>query len=129
MGARTNFHFKTDTGIVTLYSHWGGDTKTIDLAKALNAAMPRISMGDTSYALRITISQLIGDSWNSEIGYGIFVGDEAGEEEYDPITVNFINNTVEEVDGTHSISDYINYHLPSDTLVGASSAEVGVTSR
>ena len=120
MGARTNFHFKTDTGVITLYSHWGGDSKTTDLASALDAAMPRISMGDTSYALRITISQLIGDSWDSQTGYGIFVGPEGGEEQYEPITVNLINNTVEQVDGTHSITDYINYHLPSLTKVEAS---------
>ena len=129
MGARTNFHFKTDTGIITLYSHWGGDSKTIDLAKALDAAMPRISMGDTGYALRIVISQLIGDSWDSETGYGVFIGPEGGEEQYDPITVDFTNNTIIEVDGTHSIRDYINYHLPSDNLVGASSAEDRVSSR
>jgi hypothetical protein len=129
MGARTNFHFKTDTGVITLYSHWGGDTKTMDLARALDSAMPRISMGDTGYALRIVISQLIGNEWDSETGYGIFVGPEGGEEQYDPITVNFINNTVEQVEGIHSISDYIKYHLPSDNLVGASSAEDRVSSR
>jgi hypothetical protein len=120
MGARTNFHFKTDTGVITLYSHWGGDSKITDLASALDAAMPRISMGDTSYALRIIISQLIGDSWNEQTGYGIFIGPEGGEEQYEPITVNLINNTVEEVDGNHSITDYINYHLPSLTQVEAS---------
>lgn len=27
MGARTNFNFITSTGELTLYSHWGGDTK------------------------------------------------------------------------------------------------------
>jgi hypothetical protein len=111
MGARTNFTFLTDTGALTLYSHWGGDSKTIDLAKALDAAMPRITMGDTSYALRVTISQLIGDSWNEETGYGLFIGHEGGEEQYEPITVNFINNTVEENSGIHSIQEFINYHI------------------
>jgi hypothetical protein len=70
MGARTNFNFKTESGEMVLYSHWGGDSKKRDLAAALAVAMPRIKMGDTSYALRIVISQLIGDSWDSETGYG-----------------------------------------------------------
>jgi hypothetical protein len=98
---------------MTLYSHWGGDTKDQDLAAALQAAMPRIKMGDTSYALRIVVSQLIGDSWDSETGYGLYVGDNGGEEQYSPVTVNFINNTVESEFMSHSFEDYINYNLGS----------------
>lgn len=119
MGARTNFHFKTDTGVITLYSHWGGDEKDIDLARALAAAGPRISLGDTGYALRIVVSQLIGDSWNEETGFGLFVGEEGGEEQYHPVTVDFTNNTIIDMSGSHSINDYIKYHLPSLTQVGA----------
>jgi hypothetical protein len=120
MGARTNFTFKTDTGAITLYSHWGGDSKDTDLAHALSAALPRISMGDTGYALRIVVSQLIADSWGEQTGFGLFVGEEGGEEQYHPVTVDFTNNTVIDMSGSHSINDYINYHLPSLTQVGAS---------
>ena len=119
MGARTNFHFKTDTGVITLYSHWGGDEKDIDLARALAAAGPRISLGDTGYALRIVISQLINTEWDSETGFGLYIGEEGGEEQYHPVTVDFTNNTVIDMSGTHSINDYIMYHLPSLTQVGA----------
>jgi hypothetical protein len=119
MGARTNFHFKTDTGVITLYSHWGGDEKDADLARALAAAGPRLSLGDTGYALRIVVSQLIGDSWNEETGFGLFVGEEGGEEQYHPVTVDFTNNTIIDMSGSHSINDYIKYHLPSLTQVGA----------
>jgi hypothetical protein len=38
MGARTNFEFKTDQGTMTLYSHWGGESKAQDLASALYKA-------------------------------------------------------------------------------------------
>jgi hypothetical protein len=110
MGARTNFTFKTLTGDLTLYSHWGGDSKFEDLATALNAAMPRIAMGDTPYALRITVSQLIGTSWNEETGFGLHVGDEGGEESYEPVTVDFTNNTVIHHGSSHSIQSFIDYY-------------------
>jgi hypothetical protein len=110
MGARTNFTFKTATGNLTLYSHWGGDTKFQDLAAALNAARPRLAMGDTPYALRITVSHLIGPSWDSETGYGLHVGSEGGEESYEPVTVDFTNNTVIHNGMIHSINDFITYN-------------------
>lgn len=111
MGARTNFTFTTDTGSLTLYSHWGGDSKDVDLAQALKVALPRLSMGDTAYALRIIVSELIGPDWNSETGFGLFVGEEGGEEQYEPITVDLTNNTVIDSSGAHPINQYINYHL------------------
>lgn len=109
MGARTNFTFKTDTGSLTLYSHWGGDSKMHDLAGALSKAMPRLGIGDTSYALRITISQLINDSWDSETGFGLFVGSEGGEEQYEPVEVDFTTGTVIHGGESHSIESFVNY--------------------
>lgn len=117
MGARTNFTFKTETGSLTLYSHWGGDSKAFDLASALNAAMPRIKMEDNAYALRIIVSQLIGPNWDSETGYGLHVGEEGGEEQYYPVTVDLTNGTVTDNDGTHSIFGYISYHLAETVTV------------
>lgn len=110
MGARTNFHFKTAEGDLTLYSHWGGDSKDRDLAFALQKAMPRLSMGDSSYALRIVISQLIGPDWDSETGFGIYVGPEGGEEQYHYTMVDFTTNTVTDSDTVNSIEDYIKYY-------------------
>jgi hypothetical protein len=109
MGARTNFHFKTEQGVMTLYSHWGGDTKKQDLAVALQAATPRLQ-GDSGYALRIIISNIIRDEWAQETGYGIYLDDIGGEEQYEPITVDLTNNTVTDESGTHTIFDYIAYH-------------------
>jgi hypothetical protein len=116
MGARTNFTFRTETGDLTLYSHWGGDSKEYDLAVAVKAAMPRIKMGDTSYALRILISQLIGESWNEETGFGLYVGPEGGEESYSPVVINLIDNTITfESKFLYSISfdKYVEHHLTS----------------
>lgn len=110
MGARTNFKFKTDQGTMTLYSHWGGESKAQDLARALHKAEHRLSMGDTSYVLRIIIDQLTIDGRDSETGYGIFLGEAEGEEEYSPVTVDLTKKTVTDDSGTHSIFDYIIYH-------------------
>lgn len=110
MGARTNFTFKTETGDLTLYSHWGGDTKFQDLAAALNAARPRLAMGDIPYALRITVSQLIGPYWDKETGYGLHVGSEGGEESYEPVTVDFTKGIVIHHGMTHPINDFITYN-------------------
>jgi hypothetical protein len=82
-----------------------------DLGFALKAALPRIKMGDTPYALRITVSYLIGLAWSDETGYGLFVGKEGGEEQYEPVTVDFTNNTVIDNNSRHSIEDFINYHV------------------
>lgn len=107
MGSRTNFTFVTNEGAITLYSHWGGETKFQDLAYALEKGQAR--QGDTPYQLRIIISQLIGDSWNSETGFGLYVGTEGGEESYETCTVYLEKATVER-DGVYvgSIQNFIN---------------------
>lgn len=111
MGARTNFTFRTSTGDLTLYSHWGGDSKYEDLAVAIHAARSRWQ--DPSYALRIIISQLVGESWNSETGFGLYVGSEGGEESYDYVIVDMTNNTVT-FDSvpylSQSFEDYVAHH-------------------
>lgn len=98
MGARTTWEIRghSDDSSIYLYSHWGGDSKWVDTASALAESEPR--WGDVSYASRIFISQIIGNNWNSETGYGI-VSDARGvspfEEEYFSVVVDFSNNTIE----------------------------------
>lgn len=91
MGARTNFELQDSGGSVWLYSHWGGDDKSADFARALEHARPR--WNDTPYAIRMVISYLIKDSVMADTGFGI-TSYESGEESYDPLTANFIDNTV-----------------------------------
>lgn len=91
MGARTNFELKDEQGSVWLYSHWGGDSKVRDFAYALQKAESR--WGDTPYAIRIAVSQLIGNDWNSETGFGL-TSYQSGEESYDTLAADFTNNTV-----------------------------------
>jgi len=109
MGARTNFHFKTNEDTLTLYSHWGGEERKQDLARAMYAALPR--KGDKPYALRIMVSQLIGTSWDEQTGYGLFVNDPAGaEESYGHLEINLDNWTVTDDGNTVSIEHFIRYN-------------------
>jgi len=74
MGARVNFVFNDGTNsAVVLYSHWGADSWTFDLAEAVKHAQPR--KGDTSYWTRMVISHLIQNELLDETGYGIFAID------------------------------------------------------
>jgi hypothetical protein len=72
MGDRANFGFKQSNGeTIVLYGHWAGYEMLKQLANAIEAARPRWT--DESYATRIAVSQLVGDSWNSETGWGLTV--------------------------------------------------------
>ena len=90
MGDRCAFGFRETSArraeTVWLYSHWGGFQRELELARALEKAEPRWS--DPSYATRIAISQIIGEGWNSEYSYGIFVGQSyKGDNEYPTLLV------------------------------------------
>jgi hypothetical protein len=112
MGARTNFIFKqSDTTFITLYSHWGGDSKMRDLAMALEAARPR--WNDIGYGTRIMVSHLIGDAWTSETGYGLYADEFGGEEEYQSTIIDMTNKTVIVDEVPHSFEDFIYYNLTS----------------
>ena len=113
MGARTNFTIVTTEDPnqnINLYSHWGGDSGVMDLANALNKAMPRIRMADAPYATRIIINALQEDH-ESDTGYGLYVGEVNHEEQYEYKEVNLINNTVTIGDLTTTIDKFIAYHL------------------
>ena len=80
MGDRANFGFVQPNGqTVILYGHWAGHQMLGKLADAVIAARPR--WNDSSYATRIAISNLIGDQWNMETGWGLYVN-EIGDNEH-----------------------------------------------
>jgi hypothetical protein len=75
MGDRAVIGFrktKEDPNPIFLYSHWGGYKRNEDVLNAIREAEPRWS--DTSYATRIAISQIVGEGWTSEIGFGLSAG-------------------------------------------------------
>lgn len=97
MGSRTTWIIKTDasSSAIHLYSHWGGDSKFQDTKHALAAAENRWS--DVTYGARIFMSQIIGENWASENGFGIAVGDESEtlfEESYFNAVLDFPNQIV-----------------------------------
>jgi len=74
MGDRANFGFVQPNGnTIVLYGHWAGHQMLGKLADAVIAARPRWS--DPAYATRIAISQIIGNDWSDETGYGLHVNE------------------------------------------------------
>ena len=72
MGDRANFGFVQPNGhTVVLYGHWAGYQMLGRLADACIAARPR--WNDSAYATRIAVSQLVGDDWRQETGWGLSV--------------------------------------------------------
>jgi hypothetical protein len=111
MGDRVVYSIKQDKNLsVNLYSHWGGYDRFTALANALHAAMPR--WNDTSYATRIIVSQLIGDQWNQELGFGLWASDSSGAYggDHPDIIIDLINKTVEDETGIHDFESFITYH-------------------
>jgi hypothetical protein len=106
MGARVNFVFKDSepaigepAAWVVLYSHWGADTWEYDIANSINHAAPRIAMDDTSYAIRMMISNLMSETIMEETGYGLFAINPANYDLYDEVVmIDMVNKTVNDVD-------------------------------
>lgn len=97
MGSRTVWKIRTEFGadaVIHFYSHSGGESKFEDTKAALRAAEPR---WDHPYGARVFISQIIGDQWAQEHGFGIEVGkmsDSIFEESYYDAVVDFSTQRV-----------------------------------
>lgn len=108
MGARVIFNIKQNEGeYICLYSHWGEYTALEDAGRAIAKARPR--WGDDPYCARIIVSQLIGDQWDSETGFGLWVSAEPCMDEA-WVLIDLQEQTVTAVDGTHSFEGFANYH-------------------
>jgi len=111
MGDRIVFSIKQDKDLsINLYSHWGGYGRFEDLARALRAAEPR--WNDSAYASRIIVSQLVGDQWDQELGFGLWASSSDGDYggDHPDITIDLVNKTVSDETGTHTFDQFINYH-------------------
>lgn len=109
MGDRVVYTLKQSDGKeLSLYSHWGGYTRFKDLAYAIGKAQPR--WNDESYCARIIISQLIGNQWDSETGFGLWAGSDNGASEYDPITIHLDYKTVEYEGNYKTFDEFITYN-------------------
>jgi hypothetical protein len=98
MGARTNYTIITTDNPaqnINVYAHWDGDDSVAIMQNAIKAAMPRIQMGDLSYATRILIDQLTKHGRDSETGYGLYIGEEIlTQEQYERKVINLVKQTV-----------------------------------
>ena len=91
MGNRANFGFVQPNGnTIVLYGHWAGHQMLGKLADAVITARPR--WNDPAYATRIAISQIIGDQWNEETGFGLHVN-EISDNEHKIAIVDFAQQT------------------------------------
>lgn len=122
MGARATWEIRQydNTPSIYLYSHWGGSTKWIDTVNALRMAEPR--WDDPAYGARIFISQIVGNQWDGETGFGIVAGN-AGEvpfeEEYFPLVIDFTTKTVKAGDLELTFDEFLVAEDHTDTLVEA----------
>jgi len=73
MGDRmvVGFQAKSAEPTIYLYAQWGGEAQKEILVNALQKSESRWT--DADYATRICISQIVGDSWNDTLGFGISV--------------------------------------------------------
>jgi hypothetical protein len=95
MGDRANFGIQqTDGNIIYVYGHWAGEGMLARFANALERGTNagRIP-GDSAYGTRIIFSQIIGEHWDSDLGWGITVNYLADNEHKVPV-YSFITDTV-----------------------------------
>ena len=107
MGDRANFVFVDEKGdSIVLYGHWAGHNMLRNLAEAVFKARGR--WNDTSYATRIAISNLIGDQWNMETGWGLTVNEIMDNEHKIPV-VDFAQQTfsLHEEDSHHNTDNKV----------------------
>ena len=91
MGDRANFGFKQSNGqTIVLYGHWAGHDMLSNLAEAVEAARSRWT--DESYATRICVSHLVGDSWHDTTGWGLSVNNILDNEHKIPV-IDWANQT------------------------------------
>ena len=86
MGDRmvVGFQAKSAEPTIYLYAQWGGEAQKQILVNALQKSESRWT--DADYATRICISQIVGDSWNDTLGFGISVNNFCSPD-YDTIQV------------------------------------------
>ena len=91
MGDRANFVFVDENAdAIVLYGHWAGYNMLHNLAEAVAKARPR--WNDTSYATRIAISNMIGEGWSMETGWGLQINSISDNEHKIPV-INWAEQT------------------------------------
>jgi hypothetical protein len=86
MGDRANFGIRQNDGnIIFVYGHWAGEGMLAKFANALDHVQNVGRIDDQAYANRIIISQLVGESWSGDLGWGVTVNYLADNEHKVPV--------------------------------------------
>ena len=95
MGDRANFGIRQNDGnTIFVYGHWAGAGMLAKFANALgHGTVANRIPSDPAYGTRIIISQLIGESWKSDTGWGITVNTLSDNEHKVPV-YDFVTDTV-----------------------------------
>jgi hypothetical protein len=97
MGNRANLGLKIDNdNTIVLYQHWAPEHLMRQYANALREAMPR--WHDPYYGSRIVMSQIIGDDWKQEYGYGLTVN-QISDNEHHVVIIDFTKQQVHLLEG------------------------------
>jgi hypothetical protein len=99
MGARGNIVFKQYFGYVGVYLHWDGHEIREKAMKAIKRVANAGRLNDEGYATRIAISEIVGDYWKDDLGYGIYVGNDIeqtiADNEFDIIVIDWNKQRLE----------------------------------
>jgi hypothetical protein len=122
MGDRANFGFKMDKdNTLYLYAHWGGYGMMGTLANALDTARPR--WNDPAYATRICVSQIVGEEWDDELGYGLTLNHLADNEhsvpvvDFDKWTVTLYDSSLSTVKFTMGLDAFVKHFTKPAALL------------
>jgi hypothetical protein len=86
MGDRANFGLRqVDGNTIFVYGHWAGEGMLAKFANALDYTQNVGRIDDQAYANRIIISQLVGESWSGDLGWGVTVNYLADNEHKVPV--------------------------------------------
>jgi hypothetical protein len=86
IGDRANFGIRQNDGnTIFVYGHWAGEGMLARFANALDYTQNVGRIDDPAYGTRIIISQLIGEGWSSDLGWGITVNYIADNEHKIPV--------------------------------------------
>ena len=86
IGDRANFGIRqADGNTIFVYGHWAGEGMLARFANALDYTQNVGRIDDPAYGTRIIISQLIGEGWSSDLGWGITVNYLADNEHKVPV--------------------------------------------
>lgn len=114
MGDRAvvGFRKSAESPTIYLYSHWGGEDQLPKLQDALLSARSRWS--DPDYATRICVSQIVGEYWHHETGFGLSV-DSYCTPDYDFIYV--VEWSTQRVYKADAMTRAVISHQPFETFV------------